>query len=304
MFLQCMSSPGRPGSLEGVRASEKHLQLMVPLKTSSIPGNSICPCLLTRRKRCFRRVLLAVMFLMGRNARLWITEPKSNNAVFAALTASFDALVAAKDNEAQGTTEGADNRNNNALRQRPCGPGELNLSTLIWSLGYVGQTGETNRSDLNSHADCSVAGLESLVLLDWDRPCVVSSYDPAQKPKTLMTVSAALTHEFPKIGRTVCLILHQAIYLPTLQHNLLCPMQMRLHGVVVNETPRLQCESPTESSHSVVARGVSVDETITMPLFLKGLTSCMTTGKLIKFELENCEHFELTAKSPAYDPHC
>jgi hypothetical protein len=79
---------------------------------------------------------------------------------------------------------------------------------------------------------------------------------------------------------------------------------MRLHGVVVNETHRFQCESPTESSHYVVVQGVNGDETITIPLFLKGVTSCMTTRKPMKFEFENCEHFELTAESPAYDPHC
>jgi hypothetical protein len=81
-------------------------------------------------------------------------------------------------------------------------------------------------------------------------------------------------------------------------------MQMRLNGVVVKETPRFQCESPTESSHSVVVRGVSGDETITIPLFLKGVTSFMMTRKPTKFEFENCDHFELTAKSSAYDPHC
>jgi hypothetical protein len=149
-----------------------------------------------------------------------------------------------------------------------------------------------------------VVGLDSLVFLDWDQPVVFSSYDPAGNPKTLMTVSAALAYELPESGRTMCLALHQAIYLPTLQHNLLCPMQMRLHGVVVNETPRLQCESPTESLHSVVVRVVSGDETITIPLFLKCVTSCMTTRKPTKFEFENCDHFELTAESPAYDPHC
>jgi hypothetical protein len=142
------------------------------------------------------------------------------------------------------------------------------------------------------------------VFLDWDQPVLVSRYDPAGNPKTLTTVSAALAYDFPESGRTVCLILHHAIYLTTLQHNLLCPMKMRLDGVIVNETPRFQCEIPTESSYSVVVRGVSGDETITIPLFLKGVTSCMTTRKPAKFEFENCDHFELTAERPAYDPHC
>jgi hypothetical protein len=49
---------------------------------------------------------------------------KSNKAVISALKARVDALVAATGPEVQGTTEGAGNRNNDALRQRPRGPGE------------------------------------------------------------------------------------------------------------------------------------------------------------------------------------
>jgi hypothetical protein len=97
------------------------------------------------------------------NGNKWKTSnngTKSNKAVIVALTARLDALVTAKYNEAQGTTEGTGNRNSDALRQRPRGPVKLNLSTLIWSLGSGGQTGETNISNLDSHADCSVTGLE------------------------------------------------------------------------------------------------------------------------------------------------
>jgi hypothetical protein len=41
-------------------------------------------------------------------------------------------------------------------------------------------------------------------------------------------------------SENVLLIIHQAISLPTLDHNLLSIMQMRLHDVVVNETPKFQ----------------------------------------------------------------
>jgi hypothetical protein len=55
-------------------------------------------------------------------------------------------------------------------------------------MGSAGQTGETNRSDLDPHTDFSVVGLESIVFLDWDRPVVVSSYDPAGNLKILTTL--------------------------------------------------------------------------------------------------------------------
>jgi hypothetical protein len=165
------------------------------------------------------------------------------------------------------------------------------MSMLFWSLGSIGQTGQVNRLYLDSHSDCGVTGAETLVFQDWNRPVVVSSYDPAGRLKTLTTVSAAVEYTLPNNVRTVCLTMHQFIHLPTLQHNLLCPMQMRLNGVAVNETPRFQCETPDEFSHSVVVSNVNGVEKITIPLFLKGVMSCMTTRKPTEWEFDNCDHF-------------
>jgi hypothetical protein len=60
----------------------------------------------------------------GKKGKIVNNGAKSNKAVIAALAARLDALVAVKDNEGQGTAEGTGNRNNDALRQRPRGPGE------------------------------------------------------------------------------------------------------------------------------------------------------------------------------------
>jgi hypothetical protein len=64
------------------------------------------------------------------------------------------------------------------------------------------------------------------------------------------------------------LIVHQSIFSPTLGHNLLSTMQMRLHDVVLNETPTCQCLEPTSLSHSISVRGDNVDEVLVIPLDL------------------------------------
>jgi hypothetical protein len=51
-------------------------------------------------------------------------------------------------------------------------------------------------------------------------------------------VSAALGYVIPQTGKTVLLIIHQGIYLPHLEHNLLSTMQMRMHDVIMNDTPK------------------------------------------------------------------
>jgi hypothetical protein len=122
------------------------------------------------------------------------------------------------------------------------------------SLGSVGQVKGVNRSDLDSHAEACVVGKEALLCNDFGREVTVSGYDPSGETKSLRTVSAALGYVVPETGNNVLLIIHQAISLPmldhnllntmqmipTLNHNLLCTMQMRLHDMVVNETPKFQ----------------------------------------------------------------
>jgi hypothetical protein len=63
------------------------------------------------------------------------------------------------------------------------------------------------------------------------------------------TVSAALVYVIPETGKNVFLIFHQAISLPTMDHNLLSTMHMRLYDVVVNETPKFQSLESTSLSH-------------------------------------------------------
>jgi hypothetical protein len=106
------------------------------------------------------------------------------------------------------------------------------------SLISVGQVKGVNRSELDSHADACVVGKEALIFNDFYREVTVSGCDPSGETKSLRTVSAALGYVIPETGQNVLLILHQAISLPTLNHNLLSTMQMRLHDVVVNETPK------------------------------------------------------------------
>jgi hypothetical protein len=108
------------------------------------------------------------------------------------------------------------------------------------SLGSVGQVEGVNRSDLDSHADTCVVGKNALIFNDFDCEVTVSGYDPSGETKSLRTVSAALGYVIPESGQNVLLIVHQAISLPTLNNNLLITMQMRLHDVVVNETPQFQ----------------------------------------------------------------
>jgi hypothetical protein len=109
-------------------------------------------------------------------------------------------------------------------------------------------------------------------------------------------------YAIPQSGQTVLLIFHQSIFSPSLNHNLLSTMQMRLHAVIVNETPKFHSLNLTIRSHSISVRGDNVEDVLVIPLELHGVVSCFPTFKPTQLEFEACDRYELNYESPEYDP--
>jgi hypothetical protein len=166
----------------------------------------------------------------------------------------------------------------------------LKVCAITMHLGPLGQTGPACSSDLDSHANASVVGMEVITFQDFERPVNVSGYDPkGPVAMALKTVSAGMAYNVPGSGRVVILILHQEINLPHLPHNLINPMQMRLNDVVVNETPKLQCANPTNFSHTITVKGDNINDELVIPLDLRGVLSCFTTINPTQEEFDTCD---------------
>ena len=97
---------------------------------------------------------------------------------------------------------------------------------------------------------------------------------------------------------------HQAIEIPHLHHNLLCPMQLRVNDVEVNERPKFLTRYPTDSSHAIIVPSEGCEVRLTIPLSLKGVTSYFPTRKPTREEYERAStRFELTSEAPEWNPH-
>jgi hypothetical protein len=134
-----------------------------------------------------------------------------------------------------------------------------------------------------------------LVFNDFDREVTVTGLDPEGENQSLRILSAALGYTIPQSGKNVLLIVHHSILNPTLNHNLLSTMQLRLHDVIVNETPKFQSLNLTNLSHSISVLGYNVDD-------VYGVVSCFPTFKPTQQEFETCDRYELMYESPEYDP--
>jgi transcription initiation factor TFIIIB Brf1 subunit/transcription initiation factor TFIIB len=237
---------------------------------------------------------------------------KSRTRSIAGLSTKIDKFSSPDDNEDEDESsyeeEGASNRSNADLtrkskrKKKRDTNWKANLSAFTMRLGSVGHVGEVNRSDLDSHADWCVCGKEVLVLNNFDREVTVAGWDPEGETQPLSSVSAEMGYTVPESGKTVLLIADQSIFSPSLSHNLLSTMQMRLYDVIVNETPKFQHFNPTILSHSISVRGDNIEDDLLIPLELHGVVSWFPTFKPTQLEFETCDRYELTYESPEYEP--
>ena len=80
----------------------------------------------------------------------------------------------------------------------------------------------------------------------------MSRYNPTQgSAENLEIVNAAITINDVDTGESHVVIINQAVHVPTMEHNLLYPMQMRMHGAIVNDTPKFLLGAPTDNYHCI-----------------------------------------------------
>lgn len=164
---------------------------------------------------------------------------------------------------------------------------------------------EEGYTDLDSHADQSAVGTNALVVHDHDRPVNLRGYDPSGPvARSLRTVNAALAYDDPETGETVILMVNQAILVPSMSHNLLSTMQLRLNDVKVDLCPKFLAEQPSLHTHAIVVTNPSdPNDILRIPLTLHGVTSTFPTRKPTLAEVETCPQYDLTFDSPEWDPH-
>ena len=139
------------------------------------------------------------------------------------------------------------------------------------NLGMTDSVVETTL-ELDSHADTCVLGRHALITLDYDRPVSVTGYDASLGTRTYKTVSGVIGYTDPTTGRTLHLVINQAIHIPHLDHHLLCPMQCRVNDVTVDETPKFLAIRPTEQTHALtVPDPDNPSQTISLPFMIQGV---------------------------------
>jgi hypothetical protein len=143
--------------------------------------------------------------------------------------------------------------------------------------------------------DTCVGGENCILLEDSRETATVHSFSGERKPFASIPIGIIATSWTDDgTGETFVLQFPESFYFgDRLPHSLLCPNQLRTHGVRVEDTPR---QFDTLSSHLIVVEGLKI------PLYLYGVISYFESRKPSEDELENCRRITLTSDS-SWDPN-
>ena len=171
-------------------------------------------------------------------------------------------------------------------------------------MALVGHNDKETTLELDSHADTSVLGSGALVVADFNEPVNVQGYDPSLGTKTYRTITGAIGYCDPTSGTNYHLVIHQAIYIPDLDHHLLSPMQCCVADVIVNDCPKFLTANPTEETHCLIARDEGGTR-VTLPLGLQGVTSVLNVHSISEAEWirEAAPRITLTNRDLHWNPN-
>jgi hypothetical protein len=168
------------------------------------------------------------------------------------------------------------------------------------SIGFIQQTShvESFRLQLDSNADTCCVGGGVMIINQTDRQVGVTPFIKSLgSVQKVPIITAAIAYDDPRSGKVYILVIHQALNFPEMKQCLLCPMQMRLNDVVLNERTKFLTTHPTDSDHAIILE----DLTISLDIF--NVASFFHGRTPTRKEYDECKRIALTYPSPEWSPN-
>ena len=113
-------------------------------------------------------------------------------------------------------------------------------------------------------------------------------------------VDGAIAYECPYSHKVYILIARNALYMPSLTHNLIPPFIMRAGGATVNDTAKIHCNDPTVNDHCIIFKNAD----LRIPLQLTGTFSYFHSRLPLVHELHDCDKVFITPDASDWNPNC
>jgi hypothetical protein len=164
--------------------------------------------------------------------------------------------------------------------------------------------------ELDSHANTCCFGRRNVFILSLylNHEASVWGFLPSFGSVPTPIASVAVAYDDPVTFTTFILFFHKALLFDDLPNNLLCPFQMPLNDVVVNNTPLSVLIRSTlypnlhATDHSIVIS----DPPLHIPLYLRGVMSYFESRRPTLLEMKNPQTYPqitMTSDLPEWDPY-
>ena len=161
---------------------------------------------------------------------------------------------------------------------------------------------KSSTTELDFHANMVVVGAQGTIIQDTGLYADVSAFvDEVNKLNRVPIRDMALAYDCPYKRKTFLLIAKNALYVPSMHHNLIPPFIMEEAGLEVDEKPKIHSRDLQVSNHSIY----DPETELRIPLKLRGIFSCFNTRALTQEEISNCMDYDtifLTPDSERWDP--
>ena len=158
------------------------------------------------------------------------------------------------------------------------------------------------QTELDSHADMAVLGKHSYIFESTGQTCNVKPFSSKLgiASNVLIVDGAAIVYDCPFTQETYILIFRNALYIPTMDNNLLPPFIMRAGNMIVDDVPKKNCKDPSLDNHCIRFE----ENDLRIPLQLIGTFSYFHTYLPTSQELYDKDKIFLTPDSMDWNPHC
>ena len=157
---------------------------------------------------------------------------------------------------------------------------------------------EGSKTELDTHANMPVLGMNCYIIAEVGKTATVQPYRPDYEPMDIPLIHGAVKYECTYTGETYVLVIRNALYVPTMTHNLIPPFILREKGIRVNDVANIHVDNPTSSDHAIVFE----DSNLKIPLALRGKFSYFDSSKPSRDTMLNCEEIYLLTPTH-WNPH-
>ena len=107
-----------------------------------------------------------------------------------------------------------------------------------------------SRMELDSHMNMPVVGKHAYIIAETGKKVNVSPFTPDYQPLMVPLVDATVRYNNPYGRKSYILVLWNALYVPSMDNNLIPPFMLREMGVTVNDVPQQEIKKRENWSFS------------------------------------------------------